>query len=88
MLLITLQQFFRTMKDLIFLMDDPEELFCTPSKMGNSLLNRFTIDEDANFEVLGIHHMAKLGRKTIDEHQPKNTRARESDLLQKGTEMF
>ena len=76
------------MRDLIFLMDDPEERFCTPSKMGNSLLNRFAIDEAANFEVLGIHNMAKLGRETINEVQPKTTRTRESDLIQKGPEML
>ena len=71
------------MKNLIFLFDDPEERFCTPLKMGNSLLNRFTIEEEANFEVLGIHCMAKLG----NENQVENGRGLENELLQKGTEM-
>ena len=63
-------------------MDDPEDTFCTPLKMGNSLLNRFTIDEDAHFEVLGIHLMAKMGGIT-----ETNSQALEIELLQKGTEM-
>ena len=75
------------MKDLIFLMDDPEERFCTPSKMGNSLLNLFTIDEDAHFEVLGIHSMSKLRIETESENQVKNDQALEIELLQKGNEM-
>ena len=77
--------FIRTMKDLIILMDDPKERFCTPSKMGNTFLNRFTIDEDARFEVLGIHYMAKLGDKTSNENLTKNSRVLESDLIEKGT---
>ena len=76
------------MKDLIFLMDEPEERFCTSLKMGNSILNRFTIDEDARFEVLGIHYLAKLGSKIKNKDQVKNNRILESDLLQKGTEMW
>ena len=75
------------MKDLIFLMDDPEDTFCTPLKMGNSLLNRFTIDEDAHFEVLGIHLMEKMGSGSASEERINNRQALESELLQKGTEM-
>ena len=74
------------MKDLIFLFDDPEERFITPLKMGNSFLNRFAIDEEANFEVLGVHFMTKIGSETTDENQAENNRLLENELLQKGTE--
>ena len=55
-------------KDLIFLMDDPEDdRYCTPSKMGNLPLNRFIIDANANFEVLGIHYLSNSQVTTMTE---------------------
>ena len=29
----------------------------TPLKSGNSFMNRFFVDEDASFEIIGIHHL-------------------------------
>ena len=75
------------MKDLVFLFDDPEERFATPLKIGNSLLNRFTIDEEASFEILGIHYMTKLENETTDEIRAKNNRFFENEFLQKEKEM-
>ena len=46
------------MKDLIFLMEPSKNEWITPLKIGYSYLNRLTIDEDAAFEVLGIHNLA------------------------------
>ena len=49
-------------------MDDPEDdRYCTPSKMGNLLLNRFIIDANAYFEVLGIHYLSNSQVTTMTE---------------------
>ena len=49
-------------------MDDPEDdRYCTPSKMGNLPLNRFIIDANANFEVLGIHYLSNSQVTTMTE---------------------
>lgn len=29
----------------------------TPQKIGNSFMNRFSVDEVAAFEIVGIHHL-------------------------------
>ena len=46
------------MKDLVFLMEPSKNEWMTPLKIGYLYLNRLIIDEDAAFEVLGIHNFA------------------------------
>ena len=47
------------MQDLIFFMEPSESEFMTPLKIGNLYLNRFTIDEDAAFEIMGLHELTR-----------------------------
>ena len=47
----------RTMRNLIIFMDATGDSTVTPLKYGNSFMNRFSIDEDAAFEIIGIHHL-------------------------------
>ena len=46
------------MKDLLFLMEPSTNEWITPLKIGNLYLNRLIVDEEAAFEVLGIHNFA------------------------------
>ena len=43
------------MKNLIFFFEPSEKLYEAPLKIGRLYLNRFTIDEDAGFEIQSIH---------------------------------
>ena len=45
------------MRNLIIFMDATGDSTVTPLKYGNSFMNRFSIDEDAAFEIIGIHHL-------------------------------
>ena len=40
-------------------MEEQEETWSTPLKTGNLLFNRFSADEDAAFEFVGIYHLQK-----------------------------
>ena len=47
----------RTMQNVILFVDANLRNCWTSQKSGNSFMNRFSIDEDAAFEIIGIHHM-------------------------------
>ena len=47
------------MKNLIFLIEPSENEFITPIKISNLYLNRFAVDEDAAFEIIGVYDMPK-----------------------------
>ena len=47
----------RTMRNVIIFMDATGNSTVTPLKSGNSFMNRFSIDEDAAIEIIGIHHL-------------------------------
>ena len=42
------------LKQKIVLFIEPDSGWTTPSKIGKSFMNRFSIDEDASFEILQI----------------------------------
>ena len=39
------------------LVEPSDEVWSTPSKIGNLFMNRFAIDEDATHEILRIYHL-------------------------------
>ena len=44
-------------QNLVILIEPNEDTFLTPVKIGNSFLNRFLIDEEAGFELLGMYYL-------------------------------
>ena len=51
------------MQNLVFLIEPPTDDFDKSSKMGNMFLNRFCIDEDAPFELFGVHELKKKSKR-------------------------
>ena len=49
----------KTMQNLIVLMEPSDAAEDISSKGGNMCLNRFCIDEDAAFELSGVHYLEK-----------------------------
>ena len=47
------------MKNLILLIEPSENEYITPWKIANLYLNRFIIEEDAAFEIMGVHQLPK-----------------------------
>ena len=47
------------MQKIILLVESNYHAFLTPAKIGNILMNRFAIDEDASCEILKILELAK-----------------------------
>ena len=59
------------MTDLVFLIEPYENEFITPFKISNLYLNRFAIDEDDAFEIVGVYEMPssrlKISGENLDE---------------------
>ena len=53
------------MTNVIILMEWCDDTSITPLKLGNSYLNRFGIDEDAAFEILGIYYLKKSSKQNL-----------------------
>ena len=49
----------KIMQNLVVLMEPSNKADETPLKAGNMILNRFCIDEDAAFELSGVHYLKK-----------------------------
>ena len=47
----------KKMQNLVVFMEPSETAWQTPLKGGNMILNRFCIDEDAAFELSGVHYL-------------------------------
>ena len=53
------------MQNLVVLVERSQRAGITPLKGGNMILNRFCIDEDAAFEVSGVHYLKTSSREMI-----------------------
>ena len=53
-------------QNLVVFMEPSEEAWHTPLKRGNMILNRFCIDEDAAFELSGVHSLKKSSKDVED----------------------
>ena len=51
------------MQNLVVLMEPSEDGFDASLKTGNMILNRFSIDEDAAFELSGVIYLKKSSRE-------------------------
>ena len=58
----------KIMQNLVFLMEPSEDAHAIDLKAGNMCFNRFSIDEEAAFELSGAHYLKKA--YTID-HKSK-----------------
>ena len=47
----------KTIRNVILFMEASGKNYETPQKSGNSFMNRFSVNEDASFEIIGIHHL-------------------------------
>ena len=47
------------MQNLVVLIERTEDFYDTPLKVGNMILNRFCIDEEAAFELSGVKYLKK-----------------------------
>ena len=52
----------KIMKNLVVLMEPSKDAYYISSKADNMCLNRFCIDEDAAFELSGVHYLEKSFR--------------------------
>ena len=57
-------------QSVVIFIEPSENSFLTPLKIGNLFLNRFGIDEDAGFEILGIHFLHRTSRNFADQNLP------------------
>ena len=58
----------KIMQNIVALMEPSEEARETPIKVGNMILNRFCIHEDAAFELAGINYL----KPSLDEIKRAN----------------
>ena len=50
-------EFRKPIHNVIILVVETEFLYQKPEKIASHYLNRFVIEEDASFEILGIYHL-------------------------------
>ena len=53
------------MQNLILLIELIRDAWLTPMKAANMILNRFCIDEDAAFELSGVHYLETTAQDII-----------------------
>ena len=54
------------MQNVILFIDASGKDYETPQKSGNSFMNRFSVNEDASFEIIGIHHLETQQSSNLD----------------------
>ena len=47
------------MQKIVLFIEPSDEAFLTPSKIGHLFMNRFTIEEEASFEIVKIFELGK-----------------------------
>ena len=55
------------MQNVILFLEPSDDAYNVSMKAGNSYFNRFGIDEDAGFELLGVYYLKKSFRKMSDD---------------------
>ena len=57
----------KNMQNLVLLTEPSEHASWMSLKGGNMCLNRFSIDEDAAFEISGVHYLKEKSYDDIDD---------------------
>ena len=65
-------------QNLVLLMEPSEDAFKIDLKGGNMCMNRFCVDEDAAFELSGVHYLAKSSWLIISNKESKKDIERQS----------
>ena len=71
----------KTKQNLILFIEPSIDPWSSPSKIGNSYINRFVIDEEASFELLGVHHLSSWGSLSQNENDIVQQKVREDFVL-------
>ena len=66
------------MQNLVILMEPNEDADEVSLKGGNMCLNRFSINEDAAFEISGVHYLKEWSFKITDTNTYRSTAKREA----------
>ena len=59
------------MNKILAFIEPNDDAFSTPAKIGHLFLNRFSVDEDASFEVLNVLELGKTSWKMSDPDEPE-----------------
>ena len=51
------------MQNVVLFTEKVKETWCTPLKIGDLFFNRFGVDEDAAFEMLGVYQLEESSFK-------------------------
>ena len=67
----------KIMQNLVVLMEPSEKAYDISLKGGNMILNRFCIDEDAAFELSGVHYLEKLSKLSLEMNEKRKVKGKE-----------
>ena len=59
------------MQKIVLFIEPSDDAFETPFKIGHLFMNRFTIEEEANFEIVKIFELGKSSEKMWDSYDPE-----------------
>ena len=59
------------MQKIVLFIEPNDKAFVTPFKIGHLFMNRFTIDEEAKFEIVKIFELGKSSVKMADSGNPE-----------------
>ena len=71
------------MQKIVLFIEPSDDAFHTPFKIGNLFINRFAIEEEANFEIVKIFELGKSSWIMSSEDHPEYSNF-EKDRNQKG----
>ena len=71
------------MHKIVLFIEPTDDAFSTPYKIGHLFMNRFTIDEEAKFEIVKVFELAKSSYKMMSSNHPEYSNF-EEDRDQKG----
>ena len=59
------------MQKIVFFIEQADEEFFTPAKIGHLFMNRFGVDDDAAFEFINVLELGKTSWKMSQPKQPE-----------------
>ena len=62
----------KLMQQIVLFIEPAENAYQTPSNIGNLFMNRFAVDEDANYEILKILSLEYPLDVFLDHELPQN----------------
>ena len=59
------------MQKIVLFIESSDEACMTPFKAGHLFMNRFTIGEEANFEIVKVFELGQSSRKMANPYRPE-----------------